>query len=600
MGKIIALIRTSTDNQEVETQKKEVISMILNDGYKEKDIIIVGRAGASAIKLDEEYLKNINKVYELIDNGEIEAVYAWAIDRIGRNEEILMQFKNKLINKGVQLVIKNPSLKLLNSDGSTNAGVELAFTLFATMSKQEMEQKQARFKRARTRNLEQGKSIGGNAALGYDINDNKFYVINEEEAKLIKLIYNLFNTGKYSSMTLAKELNERGYKTKYGFDFTATMVLNILKNEIYTGGYIDKQGRRRNYPSIISIEEQEKAKQILATNNSRQLKSSKHYYFGLKLIKCINCGHNYQVYNGTYHCTGNILSKREGTKHLSDCQNPTSLAVNNLDGILWKLTKDFMKEEIESDNSQMEKDTKEKMSILHSKKDVLERKLSLYDKKIEDIVERADKELRSEEYISKRIATVNKQREIENKELIRIKDELKRLENNLNFNSFFQKIYMSYNSISDVELRGNEKEMYELVHRYIKNITFEKCVFENNPFYYKINIETHKGGVVIYYNGHDRYLRRCYIEYENDLYYDDGIYPFLFERLIRTEQGITSKSNEKFRQFHNIIEQKHFNHTSDLWDWLNGEGEELFTSVINDNSQRVIQYINQLSERIKS
>ena len=48
--KVIALIRTSTEKQEVESQKRELIEYILKDGINEDDIIIVGQKGASAIK----------------------------------------------------------------------------------------------------------------------------------------------------------------------------------------------------------------------------------------------------------------------------------------------------------------------------------------------------------------------------------------------------------------------------------------------------------------------------------------------------------------------------------------------------------------------
>lgn len=166
--KVIAIVRTSTTQQEIDSQRKEVLSMAIADGYSIDEIEVVGRAGASAIKVDEAYQENMNRVYELIDTiPTIEAVYAWAIDRIGRNEEILMKLKNTLINKKIQLVIKNPSLRLLEANGDVNAGVELAFSLFATMAKQEMEQKKARFNRARKRNDEKGKYNGGYVAYGY-------------------------------------------------------------------------------------------------------------------------------------------------------------------------------------------------------------------------------------------------------------------------------------------------------------------------------------------------------------------------------------------------------------------------------------------------
>lgn len=593
MDKVIALIRTSTDKQEVESQKQEIISLILSDGYKEDEIIVVGDSGASAIKLDEQYISNLNKVYDLIEGGGIASVYAWAIDRIGRNEEILMQFKNRLIRNKVQLVIKNPTLKLLNSDFTVNSGVELAFSLFATMAKQEMEQKKERFNRAKKRNLKEGKSIGGYAALGYDIDKNNFIVINTEESELVRLIFALFNSRKYSTMSLARELNERGYKTKNGYDFTPVMISNILNNLAYSGGYVDEKGRERNYPSIISKETQLLSKKILMTNNTRQTKSIKHSYFCLKLIQCKECGHNYQVLNGTYHCTGNIMSKRVGSEHLSDCTCTDSIAVNNLDGIVWTLTRGFIIDEIEHSSSIMEEDTKKEIEVLEQKKEVLLQKLSMYDRKIDEIITKADIELRSEVYISKRIANVNRQREIDNKELVRINDEIGRLNDNLVYTSTFHKLYTGYNSISDVELVGDEKTMRDLVHRYVKSIQFEKTVFNDNKNYYRIDILTLGGDLyTVYYNGRDRHLRRCYMESPTT-----PLSAFRFERMIRKEDCITTESNERFKVFKKRIDEvvDEIDSIEELMDYM--MSVDMYHLVMEDNNQRVAHYINEISLR---
>ena len=142
MKKVIVIIRESTIRQEIESQKDEIVNYVLSEGYRRSEIVVIGEAGSSALKLDETYLRALNKVYQTIEkNPSIKCVYAWAIDRIGRNEEVLMNFKNFLISKKINLRIKNPNLSLLNDDGTINLGMELAFSLYATMSKQEMEQK---------------------------------------------------------------------------------------------------------------------------------------------------------------------------------------------------------------------------------------------------------------------------------------------------------------------------------------------------------------------------------------------------------------------------------------------------------------------------
>ena len=593
MKKVIALIRTSTTAQEVESQKQEIVSLVLSDGYTEEDIEIVGGAGASAIKVDEAYKANLEKVYSLIEAGGIESVYAWSIDRIGRNEEILMQFKNSLIKKGVQLVIKNPSLRLLNDDGSKNDGVEIAFTLFATMAKQEMEQKKARFLRAKNRNLSVGKYNGGMYAFGYSVDNNGFLTIDEKEADIVRLIFRLFNSGKYSTSTLAKELNERGYSRKSREPFCYISLLKLLKYKGYTGSFVDSKGRTHNQPAIITEEEYNTAKDIISRNNIIQSKSTKHFYFASKLIVCKDCGYHYQSLGDYYKCSGAIMSKRVGNKKV--CKSTNAITIRNLDGILWELTKELMIQEIESDHSAIEKETKEQIAVLGQKISVLEEKLTRYDKKIEEIVENGDILLQSEAIISKRIATVTRQKEIENKELLKMKAEVSRLESNLTYSADFEKFFTGYNSISEVELAGDEKTMYSIVHRYISKVTIEKVRYNNNNNFFRIEVNTPNGLYVFFFNGKAREGKRCFVREPNTNFE----VPYKFERIIRTGTSVTTESNERFRDFKNKIDSLALTVKSmqEIWDFL-FEEDEIYKTVLDDNAQRVIQYLNQVENNI--
>ena len=596
MGKIIGLIRSSTTAQEIFSQREEVISMILDDGYNKEDIIIVGDAGASAIKVDEQYLANLNKVYELIETGEIDSVYCWAVDRIGRTRTHLNKFREFLVDHKVQLIIKNPQLKLLNDDGSENTSVGIAFSVFIEMAVQEMKQKQARFERGKKRNMFEMKSTGGNVPLGYKKDKNGYIVIDETTKGLVELIFKLFNSGKYSTQSLAKELNSRGYRSQLGNEFNNRSIAIILKNKSYTGSYTDDKGRIHNFPQIINNEEFNKVKPILASNNIKQGKTTKHNYFAIKLIKC-KCGSNYCATKTSYTCAGYLFRKRVGYKHLSTCTNPTSISFNNLDGILWKLTKDFLIEEIEQDDSKLEEETKEQISILQQKIQVLEDKMKLYDKKIDEIVEKADRELRSEEYISKRIANVNQQREKENRELVKLNEELRRLNDNLQFSNSFKKWFTGYNSISEVELKGDEKVMRDLVHRYISNIQIERVNYKDSNSYYKIDITSHKGVYSVYYYCKNGLLNRCYINY-NDKCCESEFY---FERIIRKENKITTNSNEIFKKFKARLEKilPSITDMELIWKILLSKNDnslsKLYHEISKTDSQRIIHYLNEVA-----
>lgn len=51
---------------------------------------------------------------------------------------------------------------------------------------------------------------GGTPGLGYDVDETQHIVINEEEAKIVAMIYSMYLSG-YSCKVIAETLNEDGY-----------------------------------------------------------------------------------------------------------------------------------------------------------------------------------------------------------------------------------------------------------------------------------------------------------------------------------------------------------------------------------------------------
>lgn len=356
--------------------------MAIADGYSIDEIEVVGRAGASAIKVDEAYQENMNRVYELIDTiPTIEAVYAWAIDRIGRNEEILMKLKNTLITKKIQLVIKNPSLRLLEANGDVNAGVELAFSLFATMAKQEMEQKKARFNRARKRNDEKGKYNGGYVAYGYMVKDG-YIVINEEEAKIVRLIFTELASGKYSCDGLARELQDRGIKFK-GKKMLFSNVRGILKNKIYCGEQLNTAGSVRNVPQIVSKELYDKATAAISANNPSKTNAyTNRNLLGLRLIKCPYCGCHFSVAAKLYQCHNHNRNYYDSRQGFEKCPNGISIGVANLDRLLWYAAATVHFEYLKQLTGQRDEEIDSKVEVLNQKIQHLQSEIdSLADKR---------------------------------------------------------------------------------------------------------------------------------------------------------------------------------------------------------------------------
>jgi DNA invertase Pin-like site-specific DNA recombinase len=144
-----------------------------------------------------------------------------------------------------------------------------------------------------------GMWMGGYPMLGYDIKDRKL-IINQEEAKIVKLIYDEFV--KTESCTLiAEELNRNGYRSKSRSHadgrnkgeklYDRKAVQRILENQHYHG-FITHKGEiyKGQHEAIIDEETWEKVQKIFAknVNTKHQKKSSPYPLKGL--LKCGSCG----------------------------------------------------------------------------------------------------------------------------------------------------------------------------------------------------------------------------------------------------------------------------------------------------------------------
>ena len=457
--RVITFVRSSTDKQEIESQTYENFQYLKKLGYEEDEIITIGTSGASAIKLDDKYMENINKFYDTLEiTPTIELVFGWAIDRIGRHSELLMQFKNTLIAKKIQLKIKEPSLTLLNDDGSVNDGVELAFSLFATMAEQEMRMKNARFKRAKKRNKRENRFNGGRIKYGYKVDENGYIKEDEDEAGLLRMIINEYITTNISQLNLFQEYKLRGY------NFSYQTFRKFFEGDYYGCG-------KNNYPPIFNNETFEKVKAKIESNKTTVDKGKRNYYIGAKLIVCPCCGRHLLANkgSGTYMCKQS--TKQENYK----CEFKSQVNINAIDSVAWYCG--MMAQIYYIANSHQAEKEKITIQIINEK-----RKLSTYleleqthKNKIDDIYSRymlnkiTKKQMENYTALAEQ-AMENNKRDIASTRttLTHLEETANAMENNINI---IYKMGATFESeyLSD---KWEYKEMYEIAHQHIKQIKY--------------------------------------------------------------------------------------------------------------------------------
>lgn len=331
MSKVLIMIRTSTETQSIQEQHNEMLEFVKNKGYKEEDCVWIEEQGASAAKVDDRYKIMLQSIKDAIEGDkEINCFACWHLNRAFRTEEAYIDIKNFLVPRKIQFLVKNPSLELLNPDGTINNGMELAMALFAVLNKQDNEERKAKFARTKKTYAAQGKFTGGSKKrkFGYKVDENKYFVPDEVESEIVRLIFQLYSTEEYSTYSLADEINSRGY-TKNGKPFDGTFVGAILKSKHYTG-LPDEKWNNRVYPPIISEEIFNQCREI-ADKNKLMLRQGKKLVLCSRLLKCNECDHAFVSASKHFRCNG-------ADKNI--CTNNITLKESVVDYIAWRVAFD--------------------------------------------------------------------------------------------------------------------------------------------------------------------------------------------------------------------------------------------------------------------
>lgn len=460
MKKAIIIARVSTEKQTLDEQLQQTIEYAKRDlNCSENELVICDAQGASAIKLDDKFKENINNVYQAIDKYNIKNVYAYHIDRIGRDEEFLMGFKKRLVATKTNIKIMNPPLTLLNQDGSVNAGIELAFSLFATMAKQEMEIKKDRFKRAKKAMLTKGEFIGGCVPFGYKV-ENKKIVIHEPDALVVRKAFNMYASGEYSVIKLSKELIELGYK------FCDYCTLSRwFKNVEYCGKSLQNhRGRSYTLPPIVSEELFENVSEI-KRNANKNKKQERGYTIGSKLIVCPNCGYHYIKQNNIYKCVKN--------RHIEQnrCSGSHTIDVETMDDLLVKIACECKYKKIGKNGDKEKLRIDKEIEKLHKKIEVIENDILKYDSKKKKVLNAYVNDIINEsEYNS----MIEKLKVSVNKSFLTIeeyKNKIVNLEQSKQNSEFGSKVEIAM--IMSDKNSVPKDYLYELVHRNINKVVIE-------------------------------------------------------------------------------------------------------------------------------
>lgn len=338
MKKVALYVRVSTihqiDKDSLPFQRQELINytkyVLGIDDYE-----IFEDAGYSAKNTDRpKYQEMISRIRK----REFSHLLVWKIDRISRNLRDFTEMYDELKEHGITFISKNEQFDTSSAMGEAMLKIILVFA--------ELERKLTgeRVYSIMLSRAEKGLWNGATVPLGYKWSDEEKYpVIDKEEAETVKYIYNLYEKVA-STSKVAYQLNAEKVKTKRGGKWTAKTINDVLRNPFYIGTYrynVKNSPSRRwkdekewvvvenNHPGLILPEQFEKVNKMLSDNfkgSGKFQRENTAVHIFSKILSCGKCGSSFnagldRARNDGYRPSRYTCYSNHYTDNIRNCNN---------------------------------------------------------------------------------------------------------------------------------------------------------------------------------------------------------------------------------------------------------------------------------------
>ncbi len=435
--RIAAYCRVSTDKEDqlnsLEAQKVFFAEYTKRTGDSLVRLYADEGISGTKIKNRKEFLRMMTDA----EHGLFEMIVVKDISRFARNTVDLLQNIRKLKSLGIET-------QFLTANMTSMGNSEFVLTIFGALAQEESANTSKRVKFGKKINAEKGRVP--NIVYGYDKTIGDFFnlSVNEQEAAVVRQIFQWYLHEGYGAAKISNMLNGQGIKTKRNCRWSQTAVCRILTNELYAGRIINgKQevvdfltGQRaekdtaewlitdRPELQVVSPEEFARAQQLLTTRNqafhlNRERQSNK--FLLSTLIKCKECGWSFRrtvrTYKNTY--VRWVCSGHNG-KGAENCPNAITVEEDELLDVLQEYFSELLKQKksvIRHVVSEFERIYKAKDENLNHEKKLTDR-LSKLQKSRQKYMDMYTDDLITREELNEKIGGMRK-------EIERLENELK-------------------------------------------------------------------------------------------------------------------------------------------------------------------------------
>ena len=229
--RVAAYCRVSTNSEEqlnsYENQKAYYTEKIMtNPDWTMVDVFAdEGKTGTSACKR-KDFLRMIRQCRQ----GKIDMILAKSVSRFARNTVDTLNYTRELRGLGIPVIFEEQNINSIHPES------EFLITIHGAFAQSESEDTSSRVRWGIQQSMRTGKAnIQFKTLLGYKKGSDGEMVIVPEQAKTVKLIYEMYLSGK-TLRSIKESLEARGLRNAAGTtEWTTSNLRTILSDEKYCG-----------------------------------------------------------------------------------------------------------------------------------------------------------------------------------------------------------------------------------------------------------------------------------------------------------------------------------------------------------------------------
>ncbi len=200
-----------------------------------------GISGTSTKKRD-----SFNRMIADAKAGRFDFIITKEISRFSRSTLDSIQYTQQLLEHDVGVLFQNDNINTLDSDS------EFRLVVMAGVAQDEVRKLSERLKFGFRQAIKNGHVLGNDKLWGYDKKDCVL-TINEEEAQVVRRIFDLYANQQMGIRRISQTLYDEGFTSRKGNTFNVLTIRHILCNPKYKGWYCANKSQTVDYRSKRKI-----------------------------------------------------------------------------------------------------------------------------------------------------------------------------------------------------------------------------------------------------------------------------------------------------------------------------------------------------------